>query len=441
MAVPLMFSQVMGILNRTLSRLPDQRRGQNSQYTLQDAALSAYAVFFTQSPSFLAYQRAMQARQGRNNAGGLFGVKRIPSDAQVRNLLDPLSVGELRDPFWDILAQLEHNGVLAENAYAVSGLGAPRWLCALDGTQYFHSTQLHCANCTQAVREGVVHYAHSVVIPALVRPGRAEVLVLEPEFILPQDGAQKQDCERNAARRWVERNAAALAQHHTTILADDLHCNQPFCELLVSRGLDFIMTCKPDSHQALYAEVERLSQVPGGMTQIEEQTWNGRVHERRVYRYVNHVPLCAQPRALRVTWCDLTITVQETGAVLYHNAWATNLNVNDRTIRPVVAAGRARWKIENENNNVLKNQGYHLEHNFGHGKQHLSTVLVALMLLAFLTHTVLQLCDHTYQQLRLRLATRKTFFDDIRALTRYLFFASWDDLLAFMLSQLEPAPD
>ena len=441
MTKPVTYTDMVRILNTTFGQLPDYRQGQNSQYTMRDAAWSAFGVFFTQSPSFLAYQRAMQQRQGRNNAGSLFGVRAIPSDAQIRNLLDPLAPTEVQAPFWAVLGYLEHGGVLAEQGYAVTGMGAARWLCALDGTQYFHSTQLHCANCTVSQREGITHYAHSVLIPAVVRPGRAEVLVLEPEFIVPQDGAEKQDCERNAARRWIERNAESLAGHATTVLADDLHCNQPFCDLLLSRHLDFILVCKPDSHPTVYAEVERLAQVPDGLRQVEDRVWTGQVHERRIYRYSPHVPLCAQPHALHVTWCEVTITCEETGQALYHNAWVTNLTVTERTVRPIVAAGRARWKVENENNNVLKNQGYHLEHNFGHGKQHLSTLLVQLMLLAFLTHTILQLCDPVYQNLRAQLGTRKTFFDDIRALTRYLFFPSCDDLLDFMLTHLEPAPD
>ena len=441
MAEPLTFNQVLGILNATFRQLPDYRTGLNRQYTVREAALSAYSVFFTQSPSFLAYQRTMREKQGHSNAGSLFAVRDIPSDAQIRNLLDPLAPGELRAPFWDLLGRLAHGGVLAAQGFSVGGLGEPRWLCALDGTQYFHSTEIHCPNCTVTVRDGVAHYAHTVLLPALVRPGRAEVLVLEPEFILPQDGAEKQDCERNAARRWIERNAPALAGQHTTILADDLHCNQPFCVLLREQQLDFILVCKPDSHPTVYAEVERLAQVPEGVGQVEDRVWTGKVHEHWTYRYAQHVPLTAQPHALLVNWCELTITCEETGRGLFHNAWVTNLSLTQRTVRPVAAAGRARWKIENENNNVLKNQGYHLEHNFGHGKQSLSTVLVTLMLLAFLTHTILQLCDSAYQQVRLRLATRKTFFDDLRALTRYLFFATWDDLLAFMLTQLEPAPD
>lgn len=131
----------------------------------------------------------------------------------MRNLLDPLYVSELRDPFWDILARLEHAGILAGRGYTMSGPGQPRWLCALDGTQYFHSTQVHCANCATSVWNGVTHYAHSVLVAALVRPVEADVLVLEPAFIQTQDGSEKQDCERAATRRWIERNAERLKLH------------------------------------------------------------------------------------------------------------------------------------------------------------------------------------------------------------------------------------
>ncbi|MCK6628629.1 MAG: ISNCY family transposase, partial [Anaerolineae bacterium] len=109
----------------------------------------------------------------------------------------------------------------------------------------------------------------------------------------------------------------------------------------------------------------------------------------------------------------------------------------------VVKAGRTRWKSENENNNVLKTKGYHLEHNFGHGKQYLASFLLTLNLLAFLFHTVLELADDQYRLLRQALGARQPFFNDIRALTRYLCFESWSQLLTFMILQLElhPVPD
>ena len=133
----------------------------------------------------------------------------------------------------------------------------------------------------------------------------------------------------------------------------------------------------------------------------------------------------------------MTIAHEETGEQLYHNAFATNLRLTTRNVPAIVAAGRARWKIENENNNVLKNYGYHLEHNFGHGDEYLSMILVLFNLLAFLFHTVLDFVDEIYQRLRTHLRVRKTFFTDLQALTRYIFFPSWDQMLNFMYVQLE----
>ena len=107
----------------------------------------------------------------------------------------------------------------------------------------------------------------------------------------------------------------------------------------------------------------------------------------------------------------------------------------------VVASGRSRWKVENEGFNVLKNHGYHFEHNYGHGKQYLSMVLLTLLILAFLFHSVLDLTCLTYQAVRCELATRRTFFNDLRALTRYLYFGSWQQLLSFMYQRLDLAPE
>jgi hypothetical protein len=125
------------------------------------------------------------------------------------------------------------------------------------------------------------------------------------------------------------------------------------------------------------------------------------------------------------------------GKVVYRNSFATNHTVTDQTVADIVLAGRTRWKVENENNNTLKTKGYNLEHNFGHGKQHLSSFLATLNILSLLFHTLLELLDENYKVLRAHLPTRKTFFDDLRALTRYLCFDTWDHLLTFMIQGLE----
>jgi len=421
------------ILTTSFRNLPDKRTSHNRLYALSDAALGAFSVFFTQSPSFLAYQRQMQRQRGRNNAHSLFGVERIPSDPHIRNLLDTVAAEDLHKPFWEILSLLDQAGYVADYDYAGT------LLLSIDGTGYFTSTEIHCPDCTRAVRGETTYYSHSVLLPVLVHPGKAEILMLEPEFITPQDGAEKQDCERNAAKRWVIRNAPHFAGRRVTVLGDDLHCNQPSCQLLLDYDLDFIMTCKPDSHPALYEEVDLLTKS-GAVETVEDRVWTGKGHERRTYRYVEQVPLRGDEKALMVNWCEIRIIREETGEVVYHNAFATNHSVNGQTVRDRVVAGRCRWKVENEGNNVLKNQGYHFEHNYGHGARNLSAVLLLLLLLAFLCHTVLQLASDTYQRVRAALGPRKTFFDDIRALTRYLFFESWEHMLEFMMVQLELSP-
>ncbi len=409
--------------------------GRNTQHEIVDAGRAAFSVFYMQSPSFLAYQRQMEEQHGRNNAKGLFEVETIPSDGQMRNLLDPVDPSHLRAPFWEIYGRLQAGKYLDE----YQSIGGTL-LCSLDGTRFFASQKIKCSDCTAHVHDEQDHYSHMVLAAALVAPGKKQVIVLDPEFITPQDGHDKQDCEQQAIKRWVKRNAGRFASWKATILTDDLHSHQPLCELLDEHKLHFIMTCKTESHQALYQEVELLTRVEDAVQTMTVRRWNGRYHEGWEYRWVEQVPVRAGARALGVNWCEITIVREDTGKLMYHNAWITSHKLTRRTVPELVAAGRAHWKVENENFNVLKNRGYNFEHNFGHGKQHLSTVLLSLLLLAFLFHTVLHLACPSYQAIRQKLGPRRTFFNDLRALTRYLYFAGWDDLLVFMCRQLELSP-
>jgi len=169
---------------------------------------------------------------------------------------------------------------------------------------------------------------------------------------------------------------------------------------------------------------------------IVVKRWTGKRIEIDTYRFVNNVPLRDGEDALYINWCELVTTLDD-GKIIYKNTFATNHNITAQNVKEVVKAGRARWKIENENNNTLKTKGYHLEHNFGHGKKHLSSLLFTLNLLAFLFHTVLDIWDEKYKLVRGNLSRRKTFFDDIRALTRYICFKDWNALLDFMIAGLE----
>lgn len=394
---------------------------------MEDAALSAFSVFFTQTPSFLAYQRTMEGSKGKSNAQSLFGIHRIPSDNQIRKLLDSVKPEEVFPVFEEIFKVLEQQGQLESFRSFADTL-----LIALDGTEYFSSTQIHCPHCsTRILKSEKIHYFHSVVTPVIVAPGQAHVIPLMPEFVLPQDGHGKQDCENAAAKRWLSQQGKRYSKLNVTILGDDLYCHQPYCQQLLAQNFNFILVCRPESHTTLYEHLEGIE-----LPTLTSTRWTGKVEETYTYRYLNGVPLKDGEDALLVNWCEITIRRPD-GKVLYQNSFATNHEITHDTVTEIVQCGRSRWKVENENNNTLKTKGYNLEHNFGHGQQYLASLLATLNILSLLFHTLLERLDEKYRLLRSHLPTRKTFFDDLRALTRYLYFDNWEHLLTFMLDGLE----
>lgn len=429
------FNNLVSKLHHQLEQLPDHRSGKNISYSIKDAALSAFSVFFTQFPSFLAYQQAMEKSKGRSNGGSLFQIKKIPCDNQIRSLLDPLKPQELYPLFKEIFAELEQSGKL-EPFRVLNG----QLLLSMDGTGYFSSHAIHCSNCQSLTTpHGETIYYHTAITPVIVRSGCAQVISLAPEYIVPQDGSAKQDCERMAAKRWVEQHAAQFKPYSVSVLGDDLYSNQPLCLLFLAHKLNFILVCKPDSHQTLYEWVTSLA-ASADLEQVTLRRFNGRFTEIVNCRFVEEVPLRAGQDALLVNWLEITINHSKTGEQLYFNTFVTNHPLTAQTVIPIAEAGRTRWKIENENNNTLKTKGYHLEHNFGHGQQYLASFLLTLNLLAFLFHTVLDLVDAKYRLLRQALGPRATFFNDLKTLTRYLYFDSWQHLLDFMIKQLELVP-
>lgn len=435
MATPLRFDDLRDALQRRVEQLPDERTGHNTRYRMQDAALGAFGLFFTQSPSFLEYQRRLQASKGRDNAQTLFGVQQIPCDNQIRTLLDPIAPSHFDPIFLEVFERLDQHHLF--DNFRVLG---DQLLVALAGTTYFSSQAIHCPNClTRQLSNGQTLYYHPAITPVVVCPRRSQVIALPPEYIMPQDGHDKQDCEQMAGKRWMHHHAHAIAPHHVTLLGDDLYSKQPFCTLALEKGFNFILVCKPDSHPKLYERVA-FWQTNDGIAVCESRHWNGRFTEVSLYRSLNDVLLLDGKDALSVNWFEITVVNATTGEQLYHNSFITNHRITAENVAEAAQAGRGRWKIENENNNVLKTKGYHVEHNFGHGKQSLAAVMLSLNLLAFLFHTVLEWGDTQYALLRRALARRQAFFEDIRALTRYMVFDSWDHLMDFMIRGLELSP-
>lgn len=431
----LSFEVMLSYLHRVLEGVEDPRQSSNAQrYSLGDLVLGAFSVFYMQCPSFLEHQRQMQSRQGHNNAQRLFGVMAIPTPNQIKNVLDKVAASLLFPIFRWVFQALASQGFL--KPYKVLN---DQLLVGLDGTDYFSSTTIHCDQCSHCThRNGQVSYHHRAILPVIVAPEQAHVLSLMPEFIRPQDGVEKQDSETAAAKRWITAHHDLVEPGRLTVLGDDLYSRQPMCQTCIDHQVNFIFVALPTSHLALYEWLAYLEANDDVHTH-HERVWTGREYELRQYRYANGIPLREEQPALLVNWCEVTVRRETDGQQSYHNAFVTLHPIDDTTVADIVTAARARWKSENENHNVLKTKGYHLEHNFGHGHHHLAMTLLTLNVLAFLFHTVLHLVDAAYQRIRQQRGTRKGFFQDIQTLTKYLLFDSWPQLIDFMLDDSTPA--
>ena len=415
-------------LKEVCAGFPDKRKTADGVYSMADIGLSAFSLFFMQSESFLAYQRGLEEGRKTSNCHSLFGMAKIPTDNHIRSMLDPVHPSHLQASFDQMVDTLRARGGLK----AFERLGG-RTLIALDGTEYYCSQKLGCAHClTRKRANGKVESYHCMLAATLVAPGHAMALSLMPEFIANTDGAEKQDCERNAAKRWLSTHGARMKELRPVYLGDDLFACQPICEAVLAGGGDFLFTAKPESHKALHDFMQGA--------QIEEHRLVRKQGAKKLscrYRWFCGAPLREGKDALTVNWIGLTIS-DATGEVTYQNAFVTSLPVARDTVADIAACARARWKIENESFNILKNNGYHLEHNFGHGKRNLAMMFAAMNLLAFAFHTVCDCLEDLWTQAREAKRGRKRFFEHIRTITSYLVFPTWDTLMTTLIKSKPP---
>jgi hypothetical protein len=299
-----------------------------------------------------------------------------------------------------------------------------RVLIALDGTEYFCSRKISCPQCSTRRRsDGGVEHFHAFLGATLVAPGHHQVLPLPPEFIAPQDGAEKQDCERSAAKRWLARHGRSVAHLRPIFLGDDLFACQPIAVAIQQTGGNFILTCKPSSHQTI------TEYLQGAKLEEHRQTaCKGRNRTTTTYRWLSGVPLRGTDDAIMVNWFSIEIR-NAAGKRTYYNSFVTDLAVTADNVAELAACGRARWKIENETFNVLKTNGYNLEHNFGHGKQTLASIFLTLNLLAFAFHTAAWLAVLAWRAAVAACGATYRFFEDLRTITAYIVFQDWSHLL------------
>jgi hypothetical protein len=383
------------------ANIPDPRSA-DGDIALTDALMSAFAMFSLKAPSLLAFDK----ERAEGNLHTIYGIQRVPCDTRMREILDPVSPKWLRPVFKSVFRQLQRGKALEEMAF-LDG----HYLLALDGTGYFSSPTIHCASCLHKVhRNGALTYFHQMLGAAIIHPDLRAVIPLMPEPIVRHDGTAKNDCERNAAKRFIVK----LRQDHPhlkfIVTEDGLSSNAPHIETLHEYGLHYILGVKASDHAYLFQQVEAAEHA-GRVTSYERHDRAaGLVHR---FRFLNDVPLNASHAEVRVNFIEYWEMAQ---GKVQHFSWVTDLRVNTRNVFHLMRGGRARWKIENETFNTLKNQGYNFEHNYGHGEQHLSVVFAILMMLAFLVDQAQQLCCTLFQAVWAKLGSKRRLWERMRAL-------------------------
>lgn len=392
-----------------------------SSFSNLDCLMSALALFSFKFPSLLKFDQARgQEKVLAQNLKTLFLLTTVPCDTYMRERLDLIEPRVTRQAFCDLFTLLQRTKILDHYRF----LGDYH-LVSVDGTGIFSSKDVYCANCcTKKHRNGTITYHHQILAAALVHPDQKVVYPFAPEPIMKSDGAKKNDCERNAVKRWVKDFRREHPHLKTIILADGLSSNEPFISILKEQKLSYILVCKETDHEYLTQWVQ-AAETPDkpGFT----QTINGVTH---VYAYMNDVPLNDSKQSCRVT----VVKFSETKKGKTTNwMWVTDLPVTLDNIREFVKGARARWKIENETFNTLKNQGYEFEHNFGHGKQHLHTVFAHLMLLAFFIDQCLQHVNKRFQEALKKHGSKKSLWQDMLSCVYRFEIPNFESLYNFMV--------
>jgi hypothetical protein len=392
---------LLGLLRTGFADIADHRPG-HPDISLTDALLSAFALFSLKSPSLLAFDQ----ERTEGNLQQVFGIARVPCDTAMREILDPVEPETLRPFFRDVFGALQRGKALEEMVF-VEG----HYLLALDGTGYFSSPQIHCESCLETHhRNGTVTYRHQMLGAALIHPDRRAVIPLMPELIIKQDGMDKNDCERNAAKRFIVKLRQDHPRLKLIVTEDSLSSNAPHIQVLQDYHLHYLLGVKEGDHAYLFEQVEAAEQA-GRVTYYDRDDPETGLRHR--FRFVSDVPLNESNADLRVNFLECWEWDQDQGQ---HFSWVTDLRVNKGTVYQLMRGGRARWRIENETFNTLKNQGYHFEHNFGHGYQHLSVVFAVLMMLAFLVDQVQQICCPLFQAVWAKLGSKRRLWERMRAL-------------------------
>ena len=412
--------ELVKIVRQQASKIPDNRPNHcTAKTTLCDAIMSGLAVMHMKCPSLLDFEHKCENPKVVHNLQHMYGVQRIPSDTHLREMLDPIETDYFRPFFTSLFSYVQSSKRLKKFEYFKEGYLAP-----VDGTGHFASSKIDCPECcVKKADSDNPQFYHQLLAICLVKPGQKEVLPLMPEPIIKQVNASKNDCEKTALKRLLENVSREHPKLKLVLTFDDLYSDGPTIKMVQSYGYSFIIVAKDSDHAALVEAVDALDSK-GEVNRYEYVDEKG---YRHWFRYVNGVPINKSHKDVLVNYLEY-VEISPKGEK-YTNIWVTDIQLTDDSVTSVMRGGRAKWKIENETFNTLKTQGYHLEHNYGHGKEHLATNLACLTFTAFLINQIEQLGCRLFQKAWAVSYSKKALWEHMRSLFHWFFVDSWWDLL------------
>lgn len=396
------------------SKIPDPYQfKKNSCISLRDHLMSGLAVFGLKCPSLLDYDRKRKDQATEHNLRDLYHITTPPSDTYLRERLDEADPDTIRPAFKKLFASFQRGKGVEQFEYFDGHV-----LISVDGTGHFSSNNVSCPYCCQKDRNsGGTTYYHQMLGACLVHPDKKNVIPLCPEVIVKRDGNTKNDCERNASKRFLENFRREHPHLKAIILEDGLSANAPNIQMIQEHDLHYILIAKSGDHQFLFKQLYDSDKAVYHTITTE----NGNYHQ---FQFLNGVSLNKSNRDLRVNVLEYRCTSPKGKEVTY--SWVTDITLSIDNIMEIAKAGRARWKVENETFNTLKNLGYNFEHNYGHGKKHLSTVFCMLMLLAFLIDQVQEVCCTLFQKCKGCIGTYRGLWETMRGFFRAIRVYDWE---------------
>lgn len=402
-------------------KIPDPRKLSGlASISFVDILMSGLAVFGLKFPSLLKYDQNRHTLD--RNLRSLYHITQPPSDSYMRERLDELDPRFVRPVFKKMFAKLQR-GKCLEGFEFLNGY----YLLSLDGTGEFSSGTVCCPQCCKKEhKDGSVTYYHQMLGACIVHPDRSNVIPLCPEPIQNIDGSAKNDCERNASKRFIEHLKREHPHLKVIILGDGIASNAPYIRLLQEYSMKFIIGAKPGDHEALFAALDSSEK-----TQYHEiLDEKGFLHQ---FRFLNDVALNKSNPDVRVNVLEYMQTDPKGRETVF--SWVTNMHITQTNVFALMKGGRARWKIENETFNTLKNLGYNFEHNYGHGQQFLSTILCLLMLLAFLIDQIQGMTCVLFRTVKKQSGSFQGLWEKLRVLFEFVEWPSWEYLYQFMMAR------